>query len=121
MEFEFRAAFCCSTRQAPGRASAEPKQSFVNRPEWSVLVTAWQKDGVLTREITSFRRLSDCYRRSEETHRLRLIEAKFIQQHLKSLGFEVVQLDRYGDTKLPVGLNAYMALKPNSTNARTNS
>lgn len=42
---------------------------------------------ILTREITSFRKVGDLYRRSEETHRLRLIPTPDLQDQLQKPRF----------------------------------
>lgn len=96
----------------PDRAPPEIKQSFVNHPDWSVLVSTSLTGNILTRRITSFRRVADTYRRADEEHRLRLIDPTQICEQLSTTGFEVRRCCRYGELTLPNGLHAFLARKP---------
>jgi SAM-dependent methyltransferase len=97
----------------PGRATDTAQQSFTHRPEWSVTVEA-REDAAsarLTREITTFRRVGDLYRREDETHVLRLWPPDLVEDVLAEAGFRTERLDRYHDVLLPKGLIGYRCVK----------
>ena len=68
--------------------------------------------GLLTRTITSFRLLGSLYRRDAEVHRLALVEPAAVLESLRTIGFEVQAIPRYGPTPLPPGVVAFLARKP---------
>lgn len=60
----------------PGRApKGGPRQSYWESEDWTVLVTAAEDAGrkLLTRAITTFRKVGESYRRDHEVHRQRLL------------------------------------------------
>ncbi len=65
----------------------------------------------LTREITTFRKVGDLYRHSEEIHRLRLIPTHDLLDQLQGLGLEVQTFHRYDNLQLPPGLVGFLAHK----------
>jgi SAM-dependent methyltransferase len=98
----------------PGRVpGGGPRQVHAEGDGWAVLVTAEQDEraGILTRQITSFRRVGDLYRRDHEVHRLRLIRRSEVLEQLRDLGFRVRTLRAYGDLSLPPGLLGFLARK----------
>jgi SAM-dependent methyltransferase len=99
----------------PGRLPGPgPQRSHREGPGWAVLTTADEdsKLGVLTRRITTFRRVdSDRYRRDEEVHRLRLLDPDEVEAWLRELSFEVRRATRHGDFELPPGMTAFRARK----------
>ena len=99
---------------APGRPAAGPRQAFRHGPDWTVLIEAREDEaaGTLIREITTFRRAGDLYRREDEQHRLRLWRRDEVIGMLEKSGFEVSTFDRYDDVRLPEGLIGYRAVKP---------
>ncbi len=80
--------------------------------DWAVLVTAERSRTLLTRRITTFRRLGALYRRSHEVHRLRLVSRAEAVRLLREAGFRVRVLAAYASVRLPPGLAAYLAHKP---------
>jgi SAM-dependent methyltransferase len=104
----------------PGRVpGGDPRQGHAEGDGWAVLVTSEEDDraGILTRRITSFRRVGDAYRRGHEVHRLRLIRHGEVLKPLRALGFRVHTLRAYGDFRLPAGLVGFLARKRESTRA----
>jgi SAM-dependent methyltransferase len=101
----------------PDRAPPGPSESFVEHDDWAVFVRTSSADDVLTREITAFRRVDELYRRTQEEHRLRLIDPDWIASQLAATGFEVRPCARYADVPLPAGLHAYLARKPDNISA----
>jgi SAM-dependent methyltransferase len=98
---------------APGRQGAMPSQAFRHGPDWTVLIEAREDRaaGTLTREITTFRRAGDLYRREDERHVLKLWPSSVILALLERIGFAVSLFDRYDDVILPVGLIGYRAIR----------
>ena len=97
----------------PGRVPV-PRRTFTEGDGWAVLVTAEEDRGaaVLTRRITSFRRVGQLYRRDEEVHRLRLYRSTELARELSRLGFRVRRLRAYGQFRLPRAHVAFVATKP---------
>jgi SAM-dependent methyltransferase len=83
-------------------------------PDWAVLVTAEEENGqrLLTRRITTFRKVGEFYRRGHEVHRLRLFPPAEIAEQLRGLGLLVETLDGYGDLRFPPGYVGFLASKP---------
>jgi SAM-dependent methyltransferase len=99
----------------PGRVPGPgPRRTYVEGEDWAVLVTAeedcWR--GLLTRRITSFRKVGELYRRDQEVHRLRLFRRSELARHLRGTGFRVRSLAGYGPLPFPPGLVGFLARKP---------
>jgi hypothetical protein len=67
---------------------------------------------LLTRRITSFRKVGDLYRRDEETHRLRLMRRSELAGQLRGIGFRVRILSSYGPLRFAHGHVGFLARKP---------
>ncbi len=100
----------------PARVPAEvPANYWKEGADWSIHV---EVDGNpashwLTRKIVTFRKGKEGhYRRSEETHRLRLLEPSEISAELTSIGFQTKVQPNYGRFRLYPGLQALIARKP---------
>ena len=93
----------------PDRAPAQPTRTFVEHPDWAVLMESSGADGILPRRITTFRRRRDDYRRDAEGHRLYLIEPDEIEAALQANGFHVRRSRGYDDTLFPPGLCRFVA------------
>ncbi|MFN3523213.1 MAG: class I SAM-dependent methyltransferase [Phenylobacterium sp.] len=98
---------------APGRAGGGGR-AFTEAADWAVgAISEEDGQGVLTRRITSFRRLDDGrWRRAHEIHRLRLWPTAMVMAQLQAAGFAAETMAAYGDLRLPAGLVAYAARKP---------
>jgi hypothetical protein len=79
-----------------------------------VLVTAEEDRGraLLTRHITSFRKVGELYRRDHEVHRLRLFRWSELAGPLREVGFRVRRLAGYGEMRFAPGLAGFLARKP---------
>lgn len=98
----------------PGRAGrAWPRVANRAGDDWAVLVLANEdpEERLLTRRITSFRRVGKLYRRSEEVHRLRLYKATDLAEGLRRAGFRARVLSGYGAYRLPGPRAALVARK----------
>lgn len=94
----------------PGRAAGAMKRHYEGR-DWAIFVTVEHDAGrrELIRHITSFRRVGKSYRRSNETHRLRLYEPSDVTAGLRRAGFRVRTLRGYGELRFGAGLMAFVA------------
>ena len=84
--------------------------------DWAVVARAAfdRASRVLTREITTFRKIGREYRKSHETHRISIYGTDEIQNALRRLGFRVTMRRSYGGLRLVAGDVAVVAEKPRS-------
>jgi len=97
--------------QIPGAARRE---RYTVGPDWAVLADATEdkRRRLLTRRIVSFRKLGRLYRRTEETHTVRLYEAAELLAALRSIGFRARLFRRYGALRLRAAHAAILAVRP---------
>lgn len=99
----------------PGRVpEGGPRRLFVDEADWAVLVVSEEdrENHVLTRRITSFRRMGEFYRRDHEIHRQQLFPRAELTQRLRELGFRVRILRGYGPATFPPAVAGFLARKP---------
>jgi hypothetical protein len=99
----------------PGRVPRPGvSRSHVTGEGWAVLVESEEHaDGRwLERRITTFRRAGSHYRRTEETHRLRLFRASEAARWLRAAGFRVTIRRGYGGASAFPGHRALIARRP---------
>ena len=98
----------------PGRAPGGASKAHAEGEDWAVLSAAEEdpRQGLLTRRITSFRKLGELYRRSHEVHRLRLLPRAQVLSWLREIGFEARTLDAYGSMPFGPGQVGFLARKP---------
>lgn len=89
-------------------------RSLQTGEDWAVLMeSSEQPDArLLVRDITLFREVSGCYRRSRETHRVRLFDPDRLQELLRSCGSQVTVSDHYHSFPLARRRLAFLAQKP---------
>ncbi len=87
----------------PGRGrTGGPPLRHREGDDWAVLVRVTEdRRHLLTREITTFRRVGRNFRRRRELHRLRLYRASDLAAMLRSLGFTVRIVRGYGRFRFP--------------------
>jgi SAM-dependent methyltransferase len=98
----------------PGRVPGPgPRRSFWEGEDWATLVTTSEDRtrGVLTRRITSFRKVGDLYRRDDEVHRQRLLESAELADELRRIGFRLRILRGYGALRFGPGHVGFLAIK----------
>ncbi len=97
-----------------GRVPGGTSRTYTEGDGWAVLVTAEedQRQGLLTRHITSFRQVGELYRRDQEVHRLRLLSRSQVVSWLQEIGFQVQTLDAYGPVPFAPGHVGFLARKP---------
>ena len=98
----------------PGRVPEDgPRRAFSVGEDWAVLaiVEEDRRRGVLTRSMTTFRRVGELYRRDEEVHRQRLYRASDLASELRAIGFRARILRGYGSYRFPPGLAGILARK----------
>ena len=93
----------------PGRVAGGASKSFAEGDGWAVLFAADEREGVLTRRMTTFRRVGEWYRRDAETHQQLLIDPAAMVAMLESAGFAVGLLGGYGEAKFPPGWVGFLA------------
>jgi len=96
----------------PGRAL---RRAHALGKDWAILFEAEATHDLLIRRMTCFRQIGELYRRSQETHRLRLYRSFDIAAELRSAGFAVRVLRAYGRMPLPSGNAAFVATKRRAT------
>jgi SAM-dependent methyltransferase len=82
--------------------------------DWIVMVEKREdrQQEVLTRRITSFRKVGRHYRRGDEVHHQRLYKSADIARELRGVGFRVRAMRSYGSYDLPKRHAAFIARKP---------
>jgi SAM-dependent methyltransferase len=99
----------------PGRVPGPgTRKDYREGDDWAVLVTAEEdrRRRLLTRRITSFRKVGKLYRREQEVHQLRLFTGAALARQLRGLGFRVRLLRGYGPFRFPPGYVALLGRKP---------
>lgn len=94
-----------------GRVPGGTMKSFWETSEWAVLVAAEESADLLTRHITSFRKVGDHYRRDHEVHRQRLLPRALVISWLQQIGFEVETLAAYGAVPFGPGHVGFLSRK----------
>ena len=89
-------------------------RNFSEGEDWIVAIEKEEnrKQSILTRRITSFRKIGKYYRRSDELHRQRLYKAADVAGELRKAGFRVQVMRSYGEHPLPKNHAAFVARKP---------
>jgi len=99
----------------PGQIDRNPRIRHFSGADWAVLLQAEEdpEKMILTRHLIAFRRAGyHHYRRSEETHRLRLYWGRDLARILRTLGFRTRVLRGYGQYRLTANRVAILARKP---------
>jgi SAM-dependent methyltransferase len=80
--------------------------------DWAVMVdtTEDQSTRTLVRDIETFRRIGDLYRRGREVHRVRLFDTQTLCGQLTSCGFTVETATWYGEQRLGPRRRAFFAV-----------
>ena len=102
----------------PGRvAGAGRSRHWAEGADWAVLVSAEEnrKRRLLTRQITSFCKVGEVYRRDHEVHRQRLYPPAEAAALLRGAGFRVRVLRGYGELRFPRGVAGFLARRPGPT------
>lgn len=94
--------------------NGRPAKRFVLGRDWAVLVQVEEdtKSHVLTRHIIAFRKAGNFYRRSAETHVVKLYRRAAIAALLRRAGFSVKMLRGYGQMRFAQGHVGFLARKP---------
>jgi SAM-dependent methyltransferase len=97
----------------PGRVPNGRSRGFVETEQWACLFAAEEsaEPPALIREITTFRRIGDHYRRDHETHLQRLWAPDEVEHYLAQRGFEVRRSSDYAGLALPANSYNYIARK----------
>jgi SAM-dependent methyltransferase len=100
----------------PSRIPKEPEKKWMAGRDWAVLVSIAgnRERNLLCRQITTFRKVGKLYRRSDETHTLRLYRTRDLIDDLAGCGFRARRLTAYGSFRFPPGIAGVLAIKPDS-------
>jgi SAM-dependent methyltransferase len=84
--------------------------------EWAVLVETLEDPSsrTLVRDIETFRKIGESYRRGHERHRVRLFSTPEVCQWLDEAGFSVSTAQGYGEFRLPLRRRAFFCTKRNT-------
>jgi SAM-dependent methyltransferase len=90
-----------------------PQTKWIEGRDWSLFVTISgdRVQNTLKREIVCFRKLGSRYRRSQETHNLRLYRATDLIQDLARCGFAARRISGYGAFRFPPGIAGVLAIR----------
>jgi SAM-dependent methyltransferase len=105
----------------PGRVVGRgPVLRHAQGDDWAVLVRSEEdrRRRLLTRDITSFRKVGELYRRDREVHRQRLLPPEELATDLRAAGLRVRMLRGYGAHRFPPGVAGFLARKPNLPSPR---
>jgi SAM-dependent methyltransferase len=82
--------------------------------DWALLLesTESKRSRTLVRQMTCFRQIGRSWRRSEETHQVRLYHAKSLADDLQQIGFRTRIKRSYGRMRLREATAAVYAIKP---------
>lgn len=91
-----------------------PGLTWREGPDWAVLasIQVERRRRMLRRHIICFRKLGQRYRRTEETHLLRLYSHRDLRDVLGRCGFRTRALTGYGSFRFPPGIHGILAIKP---------
>jgi SAM-dependent methyltransferase len=94
-------------------AGSRAARGWASGPDWAVLVERREdrRAKLLSREITSFRQAGKAYRRTDEVHRVRLLERDFVARALRRQGFLVRVINGYGVLRFERGHVGFVARK----------
>ena len=81
--------------------------------DWAVLseTSEYQTERTLVRDIQSFRRVGESYRRAHEVHTVRLFDARVLTEQLALRGFKTETAQSYGARALPPRRRAFFATR----------
>lgn len=95
----------------PGLAPDRPVRRWMQGDDWAILLElTGRRDGAM-RQMTVFRRVNRCWRRSEEAHPLRLYRREALQRMLQNAGFEIEVVGGYGSTRFRSSLAGFVCRK----------
>jgi SAM-dependent methyltransferase len=86
-----------------------PRRVWREGDDWAALVHVEVSDGVLTRQITTFRRVGKLYRRGLEIHREILFDRAVVLKQLNEAGFTARRHAGYGKFRLRRGHSVFVA------------
>ncbi|MCP2729365.1 class I SAM-dependent DNA methyltransferase [Limnofasciculus baicalensis] len=98
----------------PGSLSGtNPQKTYNEGEDWAILLEKSEnsQDNTLTRKMTIFRQVGNLYRRSKETHTVKLYKGADIAKQLRQVGFRVRIIRGYGEFRFRKALVGFIATK----------
>src|SRR5262249_51274824 len=88
-------------------------RSWSSGDDWAALVDTTEDPATrtLVRNIETFRKAGEFYRRDRETHYVRLFDTQALSNELEALGFDVETANAYGTQPLAVRRRAFFATR----------
>lgn len=88
-------------------------RSWKTGEDWAVLVETTEDSStrMLMREIETFRKVGDAYRRGREVHRVRLFETDEVCDWLEGAGFHATTADAFGEFRLPPRRRSFFGIR----------
>jgi SAM-dependent methyltransferase len=99
----------------PGQiAQGSHRRVYSLGPDWAILLDASEdkQRHIFTRKMTTFRKHGALYRRTDESHVVRLYHAGALEEDLRRGGFQTKTAHSYGTMRLRAATAAIFAAKP---------
>ncbi len=96
-----------------GRVPGGKSRAHVQGGDWACLAESEEdpRRHILTRHITSFRKVGRSFRRDQEVHQLRLFDRRDLSEMLRQAGFRARLLTGYPPLRFPPGYAGFLATK----------
>lgn len=90
-----------------------PQKTYSEGKDWAILLEKIEdkEKNKLTRKMTIFREIDNCYRRSEEVHHVQLYKSSEVAKELRQAGFKVKIIRGYGEVKFKKAHVGFIATK----------
>ena len=89
---------------------------LVEYEQWDIVLKKARKGNELIRDITVFRRLPNkLYRKTQEVHSIFLFDKPLLMSTLRSIGFEIDELRKYGRYQLRSGHIGFVCRKASTS------
>ena len=91
-----------------------PQKNYYEGKDWAILLEKQEDktENKLTRKIVMFRKIGEFYRKSEETHIVRLYKSGEVVKALREVGFRARIIRSYGELRLGKAVAGFVANKP---------
>lgn len=105
--------FICDVIGPGVNGAVNPNRTFVDGSDWAIHLEKEEfPSGQMERRMTIFRQIdADCWRRSEETHRVQLYKSTTFASMLRKTGFSVRVMQGYGALRFRPGHAGFIARK----------
>ena len=95
----------------PGLAPDGPVRRWMEGRDWAILLELTEQQQTAVRRMTVFRRVNGCWRRTDESHPLRLYPRESLKRWLAAAGFTVKVIAGYGKQRFRPSLVGFICRK----------